>query len=422
MMLVNVTFRDCIAAGNSGFGWILSPQMLNASSRDLSIAVENMTITGGATPPPKDAAHPAWRPGMGIGITGVNEAGVMRKGWGTGALSGSIAISNSTVRDTWGCGLFVTSKGSHAASLLLSDVKFENVQRQPAGTHCPAPVSKSCPPPGGSYAVPIEVGGNSNSCFETGGIRFANCSVVDSYDRSFITMNNIAGLCPKTKSGNWALANITGGITVTNEFGCRYSKPPNGSDIALKVDCTNSSQGLKTDDVVFPGAPAIPPARWRRCRPYFTSATGSNIYANPVRSQCGPSDAYTHDTDVAGPDSPCDAPGAYPVFWNKGGCFVPNNEKCNATTRDKTPVDVTKFGILPYNWTQTNIRTLEGSMMPTAFQNLMPLVKVNASTGVLQLINGGVPQNGNLSKLVAELRVVVPLWIPVSYLPSVQFI
>ena len=95
MMLVNVTFRDCIAAGNSGFGWILSPHMLNASSRDISIVVENMTVTGGATRPSRDAAHPSWRPAMGLGITGLNEMGATQKGWGTGALGGSVRISDS---------------------------------------------------------------------------------------------------------------------------------------------------------------------------------------------------------------------------------------------------------------------------------------------------------------------------------------
>ena len=242
MMLKNVSFRDCISIGNSGFGWILSPHMLNASSRPLSIVVDNLTVIGSETPPPNDAAHPSWRPGMGIGITGVNEAGAMRKGWGSGTLRGSIVIANSTVRDTWGSGLFITSKGSHAASLLLSNVSFDNVQRQKKGAHCPAPVSKSCPPPGGSYAVPLEIGGNSNSCFETGGIRLANCSVVDSWDRPFIELNNIAGKCAKTKSGEWGLANITGALEVTNRFGCRYSEPANGSDIALTVDCVNSSR------------------------------------------------------------------------------------------------------------------------------------------------------------------------------------
>ena len=198
----------------------------------------------------QEVAHPSWRPGMGIGITGVNEAGTMLEDWGTGALRGSIVISNSTVHDTWGSGLFVTSKGSNAAGLLVSEVRFENVQRQPAGANCPAPVSKSCPPPPGSYAAPIEIGGNSHSCFETGGIRFVSCSVVDSYDRPFVTMDNHAGQCAKTKSGEWGLVNISGEFKITNEFGCRYSKSTNESGIALTVDCVKDSRfpGLKSDD------------------------------------------------------------------------------------------------------------------------------------------------------------------------------
>ena len=46
MMFVNVSFKDCTFVGNSGFGWILSPSMLNGSSRDLSIVIENITVTG----------------------------------------------------------------------------------------------------------------------------------------------------------------------------------------------------------------------------------------------------------------------------------------------------------------------------------------------------------------------------------------
>lgn len=240
MMLNNITFIDCIADGNSGFGWILSPQMLNASSRPLSIVVENLNVVGGPKPPPKDAAHPSWRPAMGIGITGVNEAGAdfgQSRYWGTGSLGGSVVIRNSTVRDTWGCGFFATSKGSHAASLLVENVHFDNVQRQVEGKRCPAPVSSSCPPPAGSYAVPIEVGGNSDSCFETGGIRFANCSVADAYDRPFLVMDNVAGKCAKTTSGEWGVANISGTFAVSNPFGCKYSKPTNETNIALTVDC-----------------------------------------------------------------------------------------------------------------------------------------------------------------------------------------
>ena len=52
------------------------------------------------------------------------------------SLSGSVVIRNSTVRDTWGCGFFATSKGSHAAILLVENVHFDNVQRQAEGKHC----------------------------------------------------------------------------------------------------------------------------------------------------------------------------------------------------------------------------------------------------------------------------------------------
>ena len=159
--------------------------------------------------------------------------------------------------------------------------------------------------------------------------------------------------------------------------------------------------------------PPLAPRRWRRCRPYFTSASGSNIYQNPVRSPCGPGDAYTHDTDVVGPDSPCDAPGAYPIFWNVGGCPIYGpGTLCNATTRDKLPVDPTAFGILGANWTQTNICTLHNCQpWQPSFRSLMPVVALNGSGA---LLNGGVPQNSNLSAFVEQLRAQVPLWIPME--------
>ena len=120
MMFVNVTIRDSTFIGNSGFGWILSPSMLNGSSRDLSIVLENITVSGGATRPPPDTAHPAWRPGLGLGITGILQDGTLRPDWGHGATGGSVLISNSTVSDTWGSGLFITSKGAHAATVTVS--------------------------------------------------------------------------------------------------------------------------------------------------------------------------------------------------------------------------------------------------------------------------------------------------------------
>ena len=170
---------------------------------------------------------------------------------------------------------------------------------------------------------------------------------------------------------------------------------------------------LKLDDAAQMSQPI---GRWRNCRPYFTSSNGGVIYYNPVRSQCGPTDSYTTDTDVAGPDSPCDAPGTYPVFWNSGGCSIYDADQvCNQSLddnyREGAPiVDVTKFGILPSNYTQTNIPTLRGSRnWQPSFRSLMPVVALNGSGA---LINGGVPQAGNLTEFVRQLRAQVPLWIP----------
>jgi hyaluronoglucosaminidase len=74
------------------------------------------------------------------------------------------------------------------------------------------------------------------------------------------------------------------------------------------------------------------------------------------------------------------------------------------------PVDVTKFGILGANWTQANIPTLQGSTnWQPSFRSLMPVVALNGS-GLL--LNGGVPQNANLTAFVEQLRSQVPLWIP----------
>ena len=160
-----------------------------------------------------------------------------------------------------------------------------------------------------------------------------------------------------------------------------------------------------------PGPPQGPPTRWKRCLPFYTSRGGTVIYHNPQRSSCGPSDAYTSPTTTPGPDSLCDAPGEFPIFWNVGGCAIWDaGERCNASTRDPMPVDVTKFGILGSNWSQSNVPTLGDSQnWQPSFRSLMPVIALNGS-GVL--LNGGVPQRGNLTAFVEQLRAQVPLWIP----------
>jgi hypothetical protein len=62
--------------------------------------------------------------------------------------------------------------------------------------------------------------------------------VADAYDRPFLVMDNVTGKCAKTTLGEWGATNISGTFAVSNPFGCNYSKPTNGSNIALTVDCT----------------------------------------------------------------------------------------------------------------------------------------------------------------------------------------
>ena len=119
----------------------------------------------------------------------------------------------------------------------ISNVTFDTVQQEPSPSSCPAPVSKSCPPPAGSYGVPLFVGGNSDSCFATGGITFDACSVIDPLNRSFILFENVAGKCATTPSGQWALAQIHGAFTVRNGYGCQHSAPANGTDVEIHVNC-----------------------------------------------------------------------------------------------------------------------------------------------------------------------------------------
>ena len=83
----------------------------------------------------------------------------------------------------------------------------------------------------------------------------------------------------------------------------------------------------------------------------------------------------------------CDAPGAFPVFWNQdlGGA--------------RPPIDVTRFGILRANWTcvrnGTSSQYSGCEMWNQTLQDLLPTL----------------PQLGNLTDYVVKLRVAVSLWI-----------
>ena len=52
-----------------------------------------------------------------------------------------------------------------------------------------------------------------------------------------MTLENIAGKCEPTKSGQWSLADISGRVEVANPFGCEFEQPLNGSGIDVEVHC-----------------------------------------------------------------------------------------------------------------------------------------------------------------------------------------
>ncbi len=86
----------------------------------------------------------------------------------------------------------------------------------------------------------------------------------------------------------------------------------------------------------------------------------------------------------------------YPVFWNVDEGSQP-------------VIDVTKFDILPMNWTQTG-RGCSTPNCKTWNQGVWP--SINTKTTPWRIINGGVPQAGNLSLHIDTIKQTVSAWIP----------
>ena len=98
--------QDCISSDNAGSGFTLSLHQLNASSDAISIAVRNLTIAGGQS--------------EGLVIGGVRPG-----------VRGSIDVSDSLIKDTWG-GSGVYDKATDGAPVHISRCRFENVGTHPA--------------------------------------------------------------------------------------------------------------------------------------------------------------------------------------------------------------------------------------------------------------------------------------------------
>jgi hypothetical protein len=110
---------------------------------------------------------------------------------------------------------------------------------------------------------------------------------------------------------------------------------------------------------------------------------------------------------------------AYPVYYNvdqgtAGDGGIP---------REPYPpiqVDVTKYGIMPLNYTQGERACILPGCTPWT-NGAFPLLECSSSGQITKTVNGGVPQLANLSLHLELIRETLPKWIPdpewsVSYL------
>ena len=191
--------QDCISSDNAGSGFTLSLHQLNASSDAISITVRNLTVAGGQS--------------EGLVIGGVRPG-----------VRGSIDVSDSLIKDTWG-GSGVYDKATDGAPVHISRCRFENVGTHPAAhgmSHSPLIVYGS-----GSYH-------GDNRSYDCGGVTFTNVSVVDSAPRAFIR-----GDVPPPR----IVRDVRGSISVINRFGCNASFGNSAVDVAVAVRC-NEHSGL----------------------------------------------------------------------------------------------------------------------------------------------------------------------------------
>jgi hypothetical protein len=189
----NITFRDCASLNNHGAGFTVAFARLNASSDPVSVSVQNLTVDGGQS--------------EGLVLSGVRPG-----------LRGTINVSDSAIRNTWG-GSGVYDKASDGASVRLVRCTFEH-----CGTHPTAP---------GMSHQPLIVYGSGNyhgdnRSYDCGGVLFEDVTVVDERDRDFM-----AGDVPAPRT----VRSVHGDITVHNPFGCNMSFPASAENVDVRVTC-----------------------------------------------------------------------------------------------------------------------------------------------------------------------------------------
>ena len=109
--------------------------------------------------------------------------------------------------------------------------------------------------------------------------------------------------------------------------------------------------------------------------------------------------------------SAADLENAWPVYFN----VDQGTAGQGGTPREPFPpilVDITRWGILPLNYTQGERACILPGCEPWT-TGAFPLLECSAANGsVTTKLNGGVPQRANLSGHLAMIRETLPLWIP----------
>jgi hyaluronoglucosaminidase len=260
----NISFNDCVSKDNVGGGFTIAFARLNASSNAVSVAVHNLTIDGGHS--------------EGLIISGVRPG-----------VRGTINVSDSLIQNCWG-GSGVYDKASDGAPVRISRCRFEN-----DGSHLSAP---------GMSHVPLDVYGSGdyhgdNRSYDCGGLTFEDVTVIDKFDRPFLT-----GDVRKPR----IVRGVHGNIAVSNPFGCNTSFLSSAQEVDVTVTC---SKQLKTDDDDI--APQCAKTR-DRC------ASGSKNMSHPILC-CNASDQCVADFAtfawcVPKPQPAPDRSDAYAVLWN----------------------------------------------------------------------------------------------------------
>jgi hypothetical protein len=146
----DVVLKDLQLINNMGGGLFMNLGNFNASTADLSIVAQRITVDGRNT-----------SDGVGIAVGNIVDVG------------GNVSISDSTVRNMKGCGLLIYKKAAGAATVSIDNTEFVHVA---SGATLDG---HSCAPQGGCAAIMVMGGWDPPYTTDMGEFELTNCTIVD---------------------------------------------------------------------------------------------------------------------------------------------------------------------------------------------------------------------------------------------------